>query len=161
VPDSRDATPSENPYPALRSTALDVGSDDVGITLSDEHPVWGLVMDVSLDENTYTLVAFRDDAVSIYLSTGGGFIGAGEHDAVRREATEMLDAAAGVLPSLVATESFPLPQRGYVRFYVRTFSGTLTGEVEESELVQGAHQLSRLFFAAQDVITAVREASAD
>ena len=52
-----------------------------------------------------------------------------------------------------------LPAEGRVRFYLRTFSGTLTAEAAEQDLGEDRHTLSPLFYAGHQVITAMRQVS--
>jgi hypothetical protein len=52
-----------------------------------------------------------------------------------------------------------MPSVGRVRFFLRTFAGTLTAEADEEDLGEGRHPLSPLFHAGHEVITAVRESS--
>ena len=51
------------------------------------------------------------------------------------------------------------PAKGRVRFYVRTFDGTLTAEAGEHDLGEQRHRLWRLFMAGHELITAMREVS--
>ncbi len=103
-----------------------------------------------------TVFAVSDGNASIYLSTGGGFIGGVGHEAVRRAAVNMV-RVAGTLASLLSpAETYPLPDRGRTIFYLRTEAGVLTGGATEAELGQRRHALSELFFAGQDVITQFR-----
>jgi hypothetical protein len=52
-----------------------------------------------------------------------------------------------------------LPAEGRVRFYLRTFSGTVSADADEEDLGNMRDQLSALFHAGHAVITAVREAT--
>jgi hypothetical protein len=56
---------------------------------------WGVIMDWVVSNATATVIAFSDGHASIYLSTGGGFIGGGEsHESVRNAAKKMVAIAA-------------------------------------------------------------------
>ncbi|MBL4575724.1 MAG: hypothetical protein JKY51_06460 [Opitutaceae bacterium] len=46
--------------------------------------VWAVMMETGFPESAYTLIASADGSASIYFSNGGGIIGAGEHENVRR-----------------------------------------------------------------------------
>lgn len=48
---------------------------------------------------------------------------------------------------------------GRVRFYLRTFKGTVGAEANEEDLGKGRHILSPLFHTAHSVIAAVREST--
>jgi hypothetical protein len=53
-----------------------------------------VVMDWNIGSGVATLVAFRDGTTSIYLSSGGGVIGAGAHESVTRVAAVFRQEAA-------------------------------------------------------------------
>jgi hypothetical protein len=58
-----------------------------------------------------------------------------------------------------AVTETPLPEVGRVRFYVRTFTGTLGADALEDDLGEGRHALSPVFHAAHSVIAAIREST--
>jgi hypothetical protein len=107
------------------------------------------------------VVAIADGTVSMYLSSGGGVIGAGGQEAPRRAAGAFLDAAESHRDRLVPAATAALVGSGRARFHVRTFGGDLTGEADEHSLANGSHPLSALFVAAQEVISAIRESTPD
>jgi len=60
------------------------------------------------------------------------------------------------LPADGDNQCVPLTRISKVRFYVLTFAGALTSEVDGAVLNRGKHALSRLFFYGQEVITQIR-----
>jgi hypothetical protein len=116
-------------------------------------------MEWRVDGDIALLVAIADGTVSIYFATGSGVIGAGQHESARRAAEAFLNTAEGHRHLLVAATQFPLPRGGRARFHHPTFEGELTAEAEERDLAARRHALAALFYAAQDVITAIRELS--
>ena len=56
----------------------------------------------------------------------------------------------------VATNAFPYPDPGQIRFYLLTPSGARTVQVAEDALVCGMHPISDLFFGMNDVFTELR-----
>jgi hypothetical protein len=92
-------------------------------------------------------------------SSGGGIIGAGEHDAVRAASETLLSTAEAHLGDLAAAVVMPLPEVGRVRFCVRTFKGIMGAEASEEDLGEGRHTLSPLFHTAHAVIAAVWEST--
>ena len=147
----------EHYYVALRHQALHRPRVELGLTKpSEATKPWGVLMETTYDEASVTVFALSDGNASIYLSTGGGFIGGVGHEAVRHAAVAMVRAAGTAVPLLSPTETFPLPDRGRTIFYLRTEAGVLTGSATERELAQRRHALSPLFFAGQDVITQYR-----
>ena len=107
---------------------------------------------------TATIVAIADGTVSMYVSKGGGVIGAGGHDAVWSTAVRLLETAGGAVPIPRIVDDPPtISPAGRVRITVRKlFDGMLSDEVAEDALQRGRHVLSPLYAAAQDVLTEVR-----
>jgi hypothetical protein len=146
----------------LRQKALAVSRETLAIpTPTATAPVWGVIMDWSMPPGFVTLVALGDGATSIYFSTGGGFIGAGEHQEVRKANATFLAAASRCVSQMSPTTTFPLPADGRIIFYLKSDNGVLTAAATEAELTGGNHPLSQLFAAAQDVITQVRLVTQD
>ena len=144
----------------LREKALSVTAQDLNIEAIEARPnVWAALMELGYPEATATLVAFADGTTSLYISTGGGIIGAGEHPPVREEADRFLSIVQQHIAEFAAATSTPLPRRGHVRFYVRTFQATLTAEVNEELLERREHTLSPVYVAGHAVLTQIRLAS--
>lgn len=143
----------------LRQQALDVSASQLGLAPTTGRPrVWGVLMETGYPEAAASLIAFADGTTSLYFSSGGGVIGAGQHAAVRAATEAFLAAAEGHLDALTPARDTSLPPEGKVRFLVRTFDGTLSGEADEDDLGNGRHRLSPLFHAGHAVIAAVRGA---
>jgi hypothetical protein len=119
-----------------------------------------VVMDWNIGSGVATLVAFDDGTTSIYLSSGGGVIGAGAHESVARVAGLFRQEAAKVMGRFTPAAEYPLPGREMTVFYVVTDSATLSsGPIANPDLRRDDHPLSALGRMAQDVITQVRKAS--
>ena len=116
-------------------------------------------METGYPQAVATLVVFADGTTSLYFSNGGGIIGAGAHASVRAAGAQLLAVAEQHLATLEKTAATPLPAVGQVRFYVRTFDGTLTAEAKEQDLGARRHALSGLFLAGHAVIAAVRQST--
>lgn len=105
-------------YEDLRAKAL--AAVESGLLSPDpEHPnVLGVVVDIRSDGAWATIVALADGTTSMYTSSGGGTIGAGAHESVRK-ANELLLTVieAEVLPHL-DPDPGTHPGAGYVRFHV-------------------------------------------
>jgi hypothetical protein len=114
-------------------------------------------MDGSVSDGaTFTVVAIADGNASIYLSSGGGFIGGVAHDSIRNAATAMVDLAKRSQPTMTATKSYPLPKCGETTFYVLTDVGVFTASASEQALREHRHPLSPLFYAGQQIVTQYR-----
>jgi hypothetical protein len=152
--------PPAEVYADLRSISLTV--DVADIHLPPGEPWSGAsvaMMEIGLSSGTATIVAIADGSVSMYTSTGGGVIGAGEHAAVRAAGDRFRGAAAAARADLLPTTEFPGPTPGEVRFQLRTEDGGFTGAAPEAALAGGRHPLSELYAAGQDLVTEIRLAS--
>ncbi|MFN2564934.1 MAG: hypothetical protein ABR499_07995 [Gemmatimonadaceae bacterium] len=153
----RDERPEADVFRRLRAQVFSVAPDALGLVPSPERPhVWAALMEWGVDDDVVMLVAIADGTVSLYLSSGGGVIGAGQHESVRRVANAFLDTAEAHRRLFAPAAGLPLPGRDRARFHLRTFEQELTAEADEQALAAGSHPLASLFHAAQDVIAAIR-----
>jgi hypothetical protein len=147
----------ESIYTALREGIFTTSPDEVGIVRSQDNPnVWGVVMETGYPEGTATLVLLADGTTSLYLEGGGGIIGGGAHDLIEKATKAVVKDAENYYGSLTQTTSFPLPGVDNVRFFILTYSGAYTIEVNEDDLGEERHHLSPLFLNCHDVITLLR-----
>jgi hypothetical protein len=123
---------------------------------NDPKEPWAVIMEIGFPEGSATIVALVDGSASIYLSSGGGSIGGGAHESIRKAAIGMVNLAAKYLPRMAATKEFPLPKNGQTIFYVLTDAGTFTASAPENDLGENHHFLSLLFYAGQEIITQYR-----
>jgi hypothetical protein len=147
-------------YRSLRSMAL--GHDSSTIAVPDGERWSGALvaaMELGRPDATVTILAVADGSVSMYLSTGGAVIGAGEHAAVRGVAERFRTVAAESRGLLQQTDDFPMPDPGQVRFQVRTFDAAYSGVAPEAALQTGRHPLAPLYAAGQDLLTEIRLAT--
>jgi hypothetical protein len=157
--------PKQKPEDAvreLRELALTRAAADLGLSPGPEYPhVFGILMETAYPEAVASLVVFAEGSTSLYFSNGGGIIGAGEHASVRATLGAFFAETEAHLSAFAPAQSTPLPVLGRVRFYIRTFKGTLTAEADEQALGNMEHDLSPVFHRGHAVISAVREASGD
>lgn len=142
---------------SLRRLVLSTSPADLGLTVdADRERVYGVLMETGHDAAVVMIVSLIDGTTSLYVSTGGGTIGAGEQEPVA-EATRAFVAMAQVFVGQTEpTTTFDLPDLGRVRFHLLTVGGGRTAEAGEDDLGVGRHALSPLFHAGQDVITEIR-----
>ena len=156
----RGQRPSKPIFTDLRSMALTV---DLGSLQTPAGDSWGgagvAMMEIGMDGAVASIVALADGTVSMYTSTGGGVIGAGEHAAVRAEATRFRTVVADSRNLLTRSDAFPLPALGEVRFQARIGDDGFSGAAPESALRGGRHPLSTVYAAGQDLLTEIRLAS--
>jgi len=143
-------------YLNLRQQALTLDPAAIGFQPTEVNPLRGLLMETGYPEAVASLVAIADGTVSMYFSNGGGIIGAGQHEEVRRAGLDLLAAAPGFLAFMQPAQDYPLPGKGRVRFYLLTADGAFTAEAGEKVLGSRRAPLSLLFFRAHEVITQVR-----
>jgi hypothetical protein len=146
---------ARNPYEGLRTQALTVRPSDIGLAVAPGD-VWGAVMDMPVADATATVVAFADGAASIYLSSGGGFIGGMQHAAVKQAAHAFIATANRLSGSFTPVTAFPLPAKGQIRFYAHVGERVGMAEAEQQALETGRHALSSLYAAAHAIISAYR-----
>ncbi len=144
-------------YHELRNLALSVDPAEIGLAAApDGDDVWGVVMDLGYPEGTATVVALGDGTTSLYTSSGGGVIGAGEDARVADATRRWLRVAEEAVQALEPATEFPLPPSGYVAFNVLTHSGGFRAAAPQASLVRDDTPLAALYAAGQDVITEVR-----
>ena len=145
-------------YQDLRNLAFTGSKLSLGLPAgASANEPWGVLMDTSFtDGNSYTVLAVADGNASIYLSSGGGFLGGVGHESIRKAAKAMVSTAKTFQPKMALTTSYPLPKGGHTTFYVLTDAGVFTATASQEALGRKQHELSPLFYAAQEVITQYR-----
>jgi hypothetical protein len=145
-------------YRELRGRALHADPGEVGLRPTGSLPrVYGVLMDTGYPEGCATLLALADGTASLYLSSGGGFIGGGEHPQVAAAGRRFVQAAEQNLDRIPLARNATLPPVGRVVLRVLAYGGDHAFEASEDDLGEERHELSPLFYAGQDVITAIRE----
>ena len=146
--------PVQSAMAGLRDQILHGSAQKFGVTPVGE--VWGVVMDIGFPTATVTVFGLADGNASLYISTGGGVLGGVAFESVRVAAKRFCEVGQRMHESAHATNEFPVPARGGVRFYLLTTSGVRVAEATQAELEQGKHTLTPLYAAGQDVITQLR-----
>lgn len=142
----------------LRSMLFTLDPRQVGLTKeSFPHSVFALIMETGFAEGAVTLSVVADGSTSLYFSTGGGIIGGGAHEDVRTASGFLLSGAQHHYTKAQKVTLFPAPAPGEVIFSFITFNGVHAYTALEDELGSGKDELADLFFAAHNVITALRK----
>ena len=116
-----------------------------------------VVMDWYLTSGLASVVAAFDGSASIYLSSGGGFIGGGQGRAeIRAAAAHAIKIADQCIAHFEPVSAADLPERGTVYFYARTATALVRGTASEKALSEGTDPLQALGGAMQSVITQYR-----
>jgi hypothetical protein len=143
-------------YSGLRDMTLHMKPEDLGLNPADREP-YAVVMDMDMNGYTATITSFATGDASLYLSTGGGTIGAGQaSEDVSRAAKKFVRTAATHLDAMTKADSQPLPQSGEVIFYVMTRDGIYSASRSQRTLGEGRDDLSPLFYSGQEVLTQIR-----
>jgi hypothetical protein len=143
-------------YSKLREQALGFGSVEIKAPpVVDGGRVLGVLMDMGYDTAVVSILGLADGTASMYVSTGGGMIGMGDHAAVAAASKRWVEIAESA-PGLAESVADALPVDGVVRFNVLTTGPRLEAEADGEELAAGSHPLSPLYIAGQDVITEIR-----
>ncbi len=143
-------------YMGLRDLALHNAPAPPDAANKPNEP-FAVIMDWGINEGTATIAAFSVGTASIYLSSGGGFLGGGQsHESIRSLARQIIKIAGETMPLMQRTTSYPLPEQGHVIFYARTPSGIFTATAYEEELSSHRSPLSKLGDTAQAIVSEYR-----
>jgi hypothetical protein len=147
-------------YEGLRAQLLALDPAAAGLAPTAALPrVWGVLFELGLERGTATVVSLADGTTSLYTSSGGGVIGAGAHAPVVTATHELLAVVEGHLDAFGDDPDHALPAAGTVAMRALTYAGRRRADAPEQELGEHRHPLSPVFYAGQDVITAIRESS--
>ena len=148
-----------NVMQGLRMKALLLKAEDIGLNRANfPKDVWGILLETGYENGAFSLVVLGDGTASLYFSTGGGIIGAGQHEAVRKACGNLLAGANHFASLARPTKTYPLPATGQVTFYFLSYTGVLSYSAKEIELGEERDKMSELFHAGHEVIGRMREA---
>ena len=147
----------DNHYQGLRNMALEVTPEQLKITLpTDQTKIYGVVMDWDLGDGIATFISFSTGDASMYLSSGGGLIGGGQHENVSKAAKTFIDKAETYLDKAVKIDSTPLPDKNCVRFYFMTNKGKFTAQESLKNFDNNSSPWLSLFEEGNKVISELR-----
>ena len=139
-------------YSQMRRQALEARLPNMG-----RGAVHLVLMDWHVDRGTVTVAAAADGAASLYLSSGGGFLGGSEKvPSIREAALHAVALANSLRLHFEQTEMSPLPALGDVTFYLTTGSGVFRAVASEGKLRAGADPLAALGGAMQKIVMEYR-----
>lgn len=113
-------------------------------------------MDWPLGEYTATVVSLCDGNASLYTTSTFGVIGGVGHEAVRAAAAQFVRTAEKHFSEAAATNEYPYPSLGRVRFYLVSFDGVKMIETDLDALTGGKDKCADLWNDAQRVLTELR-----
>lgn len=140
-------------YSGLRENAL------LRIRLQNlkDDSVHSVVVDWCAGNGTATVLAAADGTASIYLSSGGGFLGGGQrYPQIREAALLAIHIATRLFSKFEPTDKTDLPPKGDVYFYLTTNGGLRLAVAKDSGLNAGTDPLVALWATMQQVVTFYR-----
>lgn len=151
---------AKNPYHDLRNMAFAMQADALGLASEANDPnLYGVIMDWDMGNGVVTLVTYRTGDTSLYISSGGGFIGAGQHEDVNQLVQSFVAISDPMLQEARKDEDTGLPGQGEIVFHFLTTQGKFTLRDKLSAMEDRTSPYLPYFEAANQVITAIRIAS--
>jgi hypothetical protein len=145
--------PAAIPYEQLRAAAFTATPESLGLAVNHPNQPYGAVMEIGFPGATATQISFSDGTAHFYLSNGENLNGDTVSTPVREAAVYFVRQAQRYLSVMHPVDSMPLPQKGWVRFYVLTQNSVYSAEISERSLMHGESILSNLYEAGHYVIT--------
>lgn len=147
----------ENAFEGLRNIAFTATPEQLGLTLpAGRTIVYGVIMDWGMGSATATTVSYQTGDASLYLSSGGGVIGGGQHPTVNSAAKQFVSLAQTFLDKTIKTETTALPATDQVKFYFLTNKGIHVGEEQLKNFENRSSEWLKLFEEGNKVIAELR-----
>jgi len=153
---STENSAEQNPYMDMRNMAFSAKADQIGLENIADDKVYGLITEMDMNPATASVVSFLTGDTSLYLSTGGGFIGAGQHEEVREMVANKVDGFQKYLSRATKIDEPKLPEEGKVNFNFLTKNGIYSVTENLADLESGKSELSELFTEVNEIITQIR-----
>ena len=142
-----------NTFGDLRAMAFSVTPEQLGLSLqSDKTVVYGVIMDWEMGGATATTVSYQTGDASLYLSSGGGVIGGGQHQNVNSAAKQFVNLAQTYLDKATRTETTDLTTTDQVKFYLLTNKGNFTGKDNVKNFKNNSSEWLKLFEEGNKVL---------
>jgi len=150
----------ENAFEGLRNMAFTATPEQLELSLPTETTVvYGVIMDWEMGGATASTVAYQTGDASLYLSSGGGVIGGGQHQNVNSAAKQFVSLAQTFLDKTNKTETTPLPSTDEVKFYLLTNKGIFAGREQMKNFENNSSTWLKLFEEGNNVLTELRKTS--
>lgn len=145
----------QNPYLQLRQMAFKVTAAELNLTLT-HAAVYGLVIDIPVNQARATLVAYRTGDASLYLSNGSSIIGGGQHRHINAISLALVTDAQNYLSHTTLTQHTNPAGNQAIHFYLLTGNGVFTASAVIDEMQNGTSPLTQLFAQANHLLTELR-----
>lgn len=150
----------DNAFEGLRNMAFTTTPVQLGLSLPTDKPiVYGVIMDWEMGGATASMVTYQTGDASLYLSSGGGVIGGGQHQNVKSVAKQFVSLAQTFLDKTTKTETTPLPSTDEVKFYLLTNKGVCVGQEQMKNFENNSSTWLKLFEQGNIVLTELRKTS--
>ncbi|MHC9511440.1 hypothetical protein [Kangiella sp. M94] len=155
---AQEASANQSVIDGMRTMALNLKAEEIGLTPENfPNEVFGLLMETGFENGSFTLLVLADGTTSLYFSNGGGIIGAGTHENVKKASSILLSGANHFRPQTKLASAFPYPSNGEVKFYFIGRSGVTSYSAKEVDLGENRDPLSKLFHISHMVISELRQ----
>lgn len=146
-----------NTFNDLRAMAFSTTPEQLQLSLpADKTIVYGIIMDWEMGGATATIVSYQSGDASMYLSSGGGIIGGGQHQNVNRAARQFVSLGQAYLDKAIKTETTDLPTTDQVKFYLLTNKGKFAGQDNMKNFENNSSEWLKLFEEGNKVLTQLR-----
>ena len=148
----------ENAFEGLRNMAFSATPEQLELSLpTDKTIVYGIIMDWGMNGATATIVSYQTGDASLYLSSGGGVIGGGQHENVSSAAKHFVSLGQSFLDKTTKTEKTTLPQTDVIKFYLLTNKGIFVGQEQMKNFENRSSTWLSLFEEANLLLTELRK----
>lgn len=148
---------TETAFEDLRSMAFSTTPEVLGLSLpADKISVYGLIMDWGMDGAVATSVSYQTGDASLYLSSGGGIVGGGQHQNVNSAAKKFVSLGQVFLDKAIKTQTTALPAADQVKFYFLTNNGIYVGQDIMKNFENNSSPWLKLFEEGNNVLTELR-----
>ncbi|SEL94271.1 ribonuclease E inhibitor RraB [Parapedobacter koreensis] len=152
----------ENAFEGLRSMAFSTEPDQLRLALPiDKTVVYGVIMDWEMGGAIATITSYQTGDASLYLSSGGGIIGGGQHENVNNAAKQLVSLAQSFLDKATKTQATTLPTTGQIKFHLLTNNGIYVGHDIMENLEDNSSTWLKLFEEGNRVLTELRMTTED
>ncbi len=113
-------------------------------------------MDWDLGDETMTLITYQTGDASMYLSSGGGIIGGGQHETVSKASKEFVSMAQNYVDKASKADTTTLSGKDCFKLYFLTNKGKFVAQEIISNIENKSSKWLDLFEIANNVITELR-----
>lgn len=148
---------SKSRYQDLRNMAFNVTPEQLQLSIpSDQAKVFGVIMDWDIGDGVVSLISYGTGDASMYLSSGGGVIGGGQHENVSKASKEFVSKAQNYLDKSLKTDTSLLPDKNCVKFYFLTNKGKFVAQETMNNIENNSSEWLDFFEEGNKVISELR-----